>query len=114
MTESTQKPGIVTSASEAVGIVANSDDAVVRVISTDEAEVVASVAATPSGAIVARMEELAARYDIPLVQDALLTNLLVKVPSGDEIPDNLFAAISEVLSCVYSIIDTEERSHSDL
>lgn len=102
------KPGIATNAADAVAIVSASDDAVVRVISTEEGEVVASVAATPSGAIVARIEELAARYDIPLVQDAMLTNLLIKVPSGDEIPENLYSAISEVLSCVYEIIDEDE------
>lgn len=108
MSDSTEKPGTVARANDAAAIVISADDAVVRVISTDEGEVVASVAATPSGAIVARIEELAARYDIPLVQDAMLTNLLIKVPSGDEIPENLYAAISEVLSCVYGIIDQED------
>ena len=108
MTESTGKPGVVADASDAAAIVASAEDAVVRVISTDEGEVVASVAATSAGAIVARIEELAAKYDIPLVQDAMLTNLLIKVPSGDEIPENLYGAISEVLSCVYGIIDKED------
>ena len=108
MTDSTGKSGAVGSASDAAAIVASAEDAVVRVISTDEGEVVASVAATSSGAIVARIEELAARYDIPLVQDAMLTNLLTEVPSGDEIPDKVYAAISEVLACVYGIIDKED------
>lgn len=58
--------------------------------------------------MVAKIEELAAKYDIPLVQDAMLTNLLTKVPSGDEIPEKLYAVISEVLACVYEVIDAED------
>ena len=108
MKDSNGKPEVATRETDAAAMVSGADDAVVRVISTDEGEVVAKVAATPSGAIVARIEELAAKYDIPLVQDAMLTNLLIKVPSGDEIPENLYAAISEVLSCVYEIIDTQK------
>jgi type III secretion system FlhB-like substrate exporter len=105
--DDTGKSEVANSAADAAAIVSASDDVMVRVISTDEGEVVASVAATPSGAIVARIEELAAKYDIPLVQDAMLTNLLIKVPSGDEIPENLYFAISEVLSCVYDVIDDD-------
>ena len=85
------------------------DDVVARVVASDTGDRVASVLATNAGAIVARVEELAAQYDIPLVQDALLTNLLTEVPAGDAIPENVYIAIAEVLSYVY---DTVEESDS--
>jgi len=108
VTEADDKTQGVSPAADAAQVVATAQDAVVRVLSNDEGNVVASVAATPQGALVARVEELAAEYGIPLVQDALLTDLLTKVPSGDEIPENVYLAISEVLSCVYGIIEPKK------
>ena len=89
-------------------VIANRDNVVSRVVSTAEGETVASVLASDKGAIVARIEALAAQYDIPLLQDAMLTDLLTNVPSGDAIPDNVYLAIAEVLSCIYGVHQQDE------
>jgi type III secretion system FlhB-like substrate exporter len=84
-------------------VIANRENVVTRVVSTDEGETVASVLASDKGAIVARIEALAAQHDIPLLQDAMLTDLLTNVPCGDVIPDNVYLTVAEVLSCIYGV-----------
>jgi flagellar biosynthesis protein len=58
------------------------------------------------GFTAARIEELARQHDIPLVQDTMLTNLLGSVPLGDEIPENLYVAVAEVLALIYRMGDS--------
>ena len=109
MSDKKQRRGESLSRSGAAKIViAGREDVVARVVSTDEGETVASVLASDKGAIVARIEALAAQYDIPLLQDAMLTDLLTNVPSGDAIPDKVYLAIAEVLSCIYSVHQQDE------
>ncbi|MEZ5480927.1 MAG: flagellar hook-length control protein FliK [Porticoccaceae bacterium] len=55
------------------------------------------------GATAEKISEIAERYEIPLIQDASLTSLLSTVPLGDEIPENLYLAVAEVLAHVYRI-----------
>ena len=45
--------------------------------------------------------ELASEHGIPLVQDAALTSMLSTVPLGEEIPENLYVAVAEVLALIY-------------
>ena len=90
--------GLELSATQRVG---TRDDGVVgRLISAPSEEVVARVLASGSGAIVAKIEEAASRYDIPLLQDALLTGLLAELPSEDPIPQSVYATIGDVLSFI--------------
>ena len=65
-----------------------------------------SVVAKGEGELAARIEELAQLHDIPLVQDAVLTNLLASVPLGDEIPEFLFLAVAEILAHIYRVGDS--------
>ncbi|MFT6285425.1 MAG: flagellar biosynthesis protein [Alcanivorax sp.] len=58
------------------------------------------------GYTAARIEELARQHDVPLVQDAMLTNLLGSVSLGDEIPENLYVAVAEVLALIYRMGDS--------
>ena len=61
------------------------------------------VIAKGEGATAEKISEIAERYEIPLIQDASLTSLLSTVPLGDEIPENLYLAVAEVLAHVYRI-----------
>ncbi len=58
------------------------------------------------GALAARIRDLAALHDIPLVEDEILTSLLSKVQLGSEIPENLYIAVAEVLAYIYTIGDS--------
>lgn len=78
-------------------------EVVARRVATPDDELLARVLASTDGAIVAKMEELAAQHDIPLLQDAMLTSLLANVPSGDAIPKNVYLALSEVLAHIYRL-----------
>jgi len=72
----------------------------------------ASIAAVrDDDTIAALIEAVAARSDIPLVQGTLLTDLLSKAPNNDEIPENLYISIAEILSYLYRIdesVDSRE------
>lgn len=57
------------------------------------------------GAVAERIEAIAREHDVPLVQDAQLTNLLCQLPLGDEIPPQLYVAVAEVLAYVYRLND---------
>jgi type III secretion system FlhB-like substrate exporter len=62
-----------------------------------------SDAAQDADAISAKIQEQAAREDIPLDQDAVITGLLSEVPMESEIPDNLYIAMAEILSYLHEV-----------
>jgi flagellar biosynthesis protein len=47
--------------------------------------------------------KVAGENDIPLYHDAELVNLLSQVPIGDEIPQELYLAVAEVLAFTYAL-----------
>jgi flagellar biosynthesis protein len=57
------------------------------------------------GALAERIIEIARQHDVPLVQDAQLTQLLCQLPLGEEIPPELYVAVAEVLAYVYRLND---------
>ena len=59
------------------------------------------VTAKGSGAIGENIIELAHQHGIPLHEDPALVSLLSAIPLGEEIPENLYVAIAEVLAFVY-------------
>jgi len=59
------------------------------------------VTASGQGAIAARIRELALAHEVPLIENERLVALLCQVPLGDEIPQDLYVAIAEVLAYVY-------------
>ncbi len=60
-----------------------------------------SEVAADNDAISVKIQEQAAREDIPLDQDAALTGLLSDVPMQGEIPENLYIAMAEILSYLH-------------
>lgn len=68
-----------------------------------------TVVAKGEGFVAKQIIEVADRHEVPLISDDQLVSMLVKVPLGDEIPENLYVAIAEVLAHVYrlnGLIDT--------
>jgi flagellar biosynthesis protein len=55
------------------------------------------VVAKGSGAIGARIVEIAKAYDIPIEENEVLAGALSNVELGDEIPAELYKAVAEVL-----------------
>ena len=45
--------------------------------------------------------ELAKRHGIPLQQDKDLVEILAQLPTGEEIPDELYRAVAEVIAFAY-------------
>ena len=45
--------------------------------------------------------ELAKRHGIPLQQDKALVEILAQLPTGEEIPDELYRAVAEVIAFAY-------------
>ena len=69
------------------------------------------VVAKGEGLVAAKIEEIATLNDIPLIQDEMLASVLVNVPLGDEIPENLYFSIAEILAHIYRVsgsIDSHE------
>ncbi len=61
------------------------------------------------GFIAKQIIDVADQYEVPLISDEQLVSVLINVPLGDEIPENLYLAIAEVLAHVYrlnGLIDT--------
>ena len=63
------------------------------------------VVAKGEGFIAEEIESVARQNDVPLVQDSTLASVLVNVPLGDEIPENFYLAVAEVLAHVYRVSD---------
>jgi flagellar biosynthesis protein len=59
------------------------------------------VTAKGEGPIGEKIIELAHQHGIPLHEDPALASLLSAIPLGEEIPENLYVAIAEVLAFVY-------------
>jgi len=64
------------------------------------------VVAKGEGYVAAQIEAVAQKNDVPLLQDSLLADVLVNVPLGDEIPENFYFAVAEILAHVYRINDS--------
>lgn len=81
-----------------------------------DGETAPKVVAKGEGRIAEEIESLARRHDVPVERDQLLASVLSTVPTGEEIPRQLYLAVAEVLAFVYhlrgktpsSIIDPPE------
>lgn len=69
------------------------------------------VVAKGEGHIAEEITQLARENLVPLIEDEQLASVLLQVPLGEEIPEQLYVAIAEVLAHVYRInglIDTHD------
>lgn len=71
------------------------------------------VTAKGYGVIGERILERAREHNVPIRQDAELSGLLARVPLGDEIPENLYLAVAEVLAFAYRLSGTEPEALRD-
>jgi flagellar biosynthesis protein len=63
------------------------------------------VTAKGHGETAERILELANEHEIPLWQDAGLAGVLAQVDLGDEIPEALYTAVSEVIAFAWRLRD---------
>ncbi len=76
----------------------NSDLAVALKYTGEQAP---KVTAKGSGLNAEQILEIAEQHGIPLQNDAELATILAQVPLGDEIPENLYLAVAEVIAFAY-------------
>ena len=61
------------------------------------------VAATGQGEVAEKILAAAAEAGIPIRQDPDLVEVLSRIPLGDEIPEELYQAVAEILAFVYAL-----------
>jgi len=61
------------------------------------------ITASGGGTVAERILEIAREHAVPVHEDPLLTEALSQVPLGEEIPENLYVAVAEVLAFVYQL-----------
>jgi flagellar biosynthesis protein len=47
--------------------------------------------------------KIAEEHDLPIYKDPELVKMLSKIPLGDEIPENLYVAVAEVIAFAYGL-----------
>ena len=62
-----------------------------------------SVTANGIGDLADQIKAIAAQHGIPLHEDKQLVNVLAQIELGDEIPENLYVAVAEVIAFAYII-----------
>ena len=67
------------------------------------------IIAKGSSAVAERIIALAKKHDIPLQRDPELLQILMKLEINQEIPENVFHAVAEVLAMVYKA----NRNHGE-
>lgn len=60
-----------------------------------------TVTASGQGELADQILALAEQHDVPLHSDPELAALLSRIPLGDEIPENLYRAVAEVIAFAY-------------
>ena len=56
-----------------------------------------------------KIRELAKQYDIPLMRNTTLAGALYRVEVGQEIPEELYDAVAEVLNFVYALQREQQK-----
>jgi flagellar biosynthesis protein len=50
-----------------------------------------------------KIREIARMYDIPVMRNIPLANALVRIEVGEEVPEELYDAVAEVLNFIYAL-----------
>ncbi|MGM0553467.1 MAG: EscU/YscU/HrcU family type III secretion system export apparatus switch protein [Pseudomonadota bacterium] len=69
------------------------------------------ITASGSGLTAEQILRIAEENDIPLHQDPGLTEALAQIPIGDEIPEQLYVAVAEVLAFVFMLAGITPEDH---
>ena len=67
------------------------------------------VTAKGSGEIAEKILERARQHHVPIREDRELTPILAQVPLGEEIPENLYLAVAEVLAFAYRLSEESQK-----
>ena len=57
-----------------------------------------------------KIREIAKQYDIPFMKNVGLVNALYRVDVGQEVPEDLYDAVAEVLNFVYALQAEQQAS----
>ena len=61
------------------------------------------VSASGEGHLADQIEDIARAHDVPMIEDAALSGFLARVPPGEEIPQQLYLAVAQVLVFAYEL-----------
>jgi flagellar biosynthesis protein len=71
------------------------------------------VTAQGKGAIAQNIMDVAKKHNIPIKKDEDLLNMLSVIEVNEEIPTELYKAVSEVFSFIYGLTNEEDKNHKD-
>jgi flagellar biosynthesis protein len=61
------------------------------------------VVAAGDGILGELIQKMARKHSVPTVQDANLAKILVRVPVGEEVPENLYRAVAKVYHFIFEL-----------
>jgi len=56
-----------------------------------------------------KLKQIAKEYNIPLMRNVALANALYRVEVGEEVPEELYDAVAEVLNFVYALREEQNK-----
>jgi flagellar biosynthesis protein len=59
-----------------------------------------------------KIRELARQYNIPVMRNVPLANALYRVDVGNEIPEELYDAVAEILNFVYALQNEQQAGNN--
>ncbi len=65
------------------------------------------VVGNASGVVVKRLLEIAAEYDIPVVENDILTETLFTLRPGDYIPEEVYGIVADIFIFIKNLQDVE-------
>ncbi|WP_224369368.1 EscU/YscU/HrcU family type III secretion system export apparatus switch protein [Hyalangium versicolor] len=57
-----------------------------------------------------KIREIARQYNIPIMKNVPLANALYRIDVGNEVPEELYDAVAEVLNFVYALQQEQQAS----
>lgn len=74
-----------------------------------EADVAPRVVAKGLNLKAEKIRELAREYGVPVMKNVALANALYRVDVGQEVPEELYDAVAEVLNFVYALAQEQQQ-----
>ena len=100
----------LSSVPEATVVITNPTELAVALRYRENVDQAPVVLAKGAAKLAQRIRELAAENDIPVIQDPPLARMLFyQVEVGEEIPEDLYQAVAEILALVYRLQEKERR-----